>query len=347
MRCKPWIVVIILGGMLGGLHALLAATPSAVYPPAWQRYAPPETTALLGIDMERLKHTPWYRYIGPHGQNAPGAPQAFFDVLTARTGFDVRQHVRTWLVAWWYQTDGTMVLGTRVGYLAMGWGAVHVAKQAEVLRQHGAQAHQVQGQPVFSFDHASSSPSAAAQQTRAAAFELPPFAIAFPEPGMILVGPPAQVSAALMRHTGTASTSAVPNGFVQQLHALTPLPPIWMIDHNPAQFWLQRAPGARFGMSPIAPLLQGMEHSTARVELADQISARMHVTCRSAAHTQALLVLTRGMLALGKAPGLRGSMALPAFLTDLTLEAEQTTLKLSTLLGASDLEALFKTWGNP
>jgi hypothetical protein len=334
-------------GILGGLHALLAATPSAVYPSTWQRYALPATTALLGIDMERLKRTPWYRYIGPHGQNAAGSPQAFFDAFTARTGFDLRQHVRTWLVAWWYQTDGTMVLGTRVGYLAMGWGPLEAAKQTEVLRQHGAHVHEVHGQRVFGFDPDPSPPSAAAQQTRAVAFDLPPFAIAFPEPDMILVGPPAQVSAALTRRTSTTSASAVPNGFVQQMHALAPLPPIWMIDHNPAQFWLQRVPGAGFGMSPVAPLLQGMEHATARLELADQISARMHVTCRSVAHTQVLLVLTRGMLAFGQAPGLRQSIVFPSFLTDMTLEAEQTTLKLSTLLDAPDVEALFKIWGSP
>jgi hypothetical protein len=73
----------------------------------------------------------------------------------------------------------------------------------------------------------------------------------------------------------------------------------------------------------------------------------MHVTCRSVAHTQVLLVLTRGMLAFGQAPGLRQSIVFPSFLTDMTLEAEQTTLKLSTLLDAPDVEALFKIWGSP
>lgn len=232
---------------------------------------PPNATSLVGVDVERLKRTPAWRYWEDQSLRSR---DTHFDEFTRETGFDPRRDVQELLVA----STGEKQ------FVAVARGTFNVPAMTRLLKEKKATVETYRGLEVLGGDGKD-------QNGR----------FCFLDDHTALAGTRAEVLGAIDRKVGGGPSLVSNTALLGRAQAISGTHQVWAISSNPGQLVSRNLPpGGNAQASNFARIFNTMGYTSLALDLSGGLELRAQGICQNGQDAKTLADAVRGLVAFGR-----------------------------------------------
>ena len=253
---------------------------------------PANANTLVGVDVERLKHTSLYQRLEEESRKEKGRNQ--FDELAAMTGFDPRRDVEQLLVAAWPQGMASRPGEAEPNFLVAGRGRFNAANLTREILKQQAVVEKYRGYDILG-------PRASGKEPQRTKGKHDQGAVAFLDETTAVAGNRAEVRAAIDRKIGGGPTLLHNTDLLGRAQRISGASQIWAVSQSPGELLRQGLPseGPLHG-SNFARIFQSMQNTSFGLNLTDGLDLLAAGLCRTPEDAKTLADAARGVIALGR-----------------------------------------------
>jgi len=277
---------------------------------------PANATSLVGVDVERLKRTPAWRY---WEEQSLRSHDTKFDEFTRETGFDPRRDVQELLVA----STGEKQ------FVAVARGAFNVSAMTRAMKEKNATVENYRGLEVLGGDGKD-------QNGR----------FCFLDEKTVLAGTRPEVLSAIDRKAGGGPSLTSNTALLSRAQAISGTHQIWAVSSNPGQLVSRNLPRAGNAQaSNLARIFSTMSHTSLALDLSGGLELRAQGLCQSGQDAKTLADAVRGLVALGRLSASDKEPEMMNALDGIQVEERNNELGITVKLDQPNFEKLLEKTG--
>ncbi len=232
---------------------------------------PAQATSLVGVDVERLKHTPAWRYWEEQSRRSRDTK---FDEFTRETGFDPRRDVQELLVA----------SAAEKQFVAVARGAFNVSALTRAMKDKNATVENYRGREVL---------GGAGQDQNGR--------VCFLDDKTALAGTRPEVLGAIDRKVGGGPSLTSNTALLSRAQDIGGTHQIWAVSSDPGQLVSRHLPRAGHAQaSNFARIFHTMSYTSLALDLSGGLELRAQGLCQNGQDAKTLADAVRGLVALGR-----------------------------------------------
>ena len=289
---------------------------------------PANATTLLGVNVERLKGTPMYRYIEQDGQS-------HIDEFSAMTGFDPRRDVDRLLLASW--AEG--IAGSeQAQFVAVARGHFQAANLSLLLKEKKGTVENYRGFEIFGPEQGA---ERAADTTTNRRHEQGAFTVL--DEKTALAGSRTAVKAAIDRKLGGGPSLLANTALLGRAQTINASNQVWAVSLKPGDVVAQALPKeGPAESSNFARIFSSMQNSTFAVDFMNGLELHAGGVCQNAQDAKALADAARGVVAIGRLSASQKEPELMTVFDAIQIEERGAELGVTVRIDLANLEKLLE-----
>ncbi len=305
---------------------------------------PPQTTSLVGVDVERLKGTPLYRYFEDQAQAGNGVNE--LEQFTARTGFDPRRDVQNLLVASWTDPAAPVTTAPMTGpaglsgeFVAVARGQFNVPQLSQQFKDKKSAVESYRGFEVFG-----PAPGPARGRRRAESQQQDHGRFVFLDDKTAVAGTRAAVLAAIDRKLGGGPSLLDKPALLNRAQTIVGSNQVWAVSDSPGAFVTRAMPKESPGAtSNFARIFSSLKGSSFALDLTNGLDLKAGGECQSPQDAKTLGDAARGVAALGRLSVSQEQPELMVLFDGIDVQERNAELSIAVHLDAQNFQKLLET----
>ena len=278
---------------------------------------PANATSLVGVDVERLKRTPAWRY---WEEQSLRSNDTKFDEFTRETGFDPRRDVQELLVA----STGEKQ------YVAVARGTFNVANLTRAMKAKNATVENYRGLEVLGGEGKD-------QNGR----------FCFLDDKTVLAGTRPELLGAIDRKLGGGPSLTSNTSLLSRAQAISGTHQVWAVSSNPGQLVNRNLPrSGNAQASNFARIFSTMSDTSLALDLSGGLELRAQGLCQSGQDAKTLADAVRGLVALGRLSASEKEPEMMNVLDGIQVEERNNELAIKVKLDQTGFEKLLEKRGS-
>lgn len=278
---------------------------------------PANATSLVGVDVERLKRTPAWRY---WEEQSLRPNDTKFDEFTRETGFDPRRDVQELLVA----STGEKQ------FVAVARGTFNVSTLTRAMKAKNATVENYRGLEVLG--------EAGKDQNGR---------FCFLDDRTVLAGTRPELLGAIDRKLGGGPSLTSNTALLSRAQAISGPHQVWAVSSHPGQLVNRNLPrGGNAQASNFARIFSTMSDTSLALDLSGGLELRAQGLCQSGQDAKTLADAVRGLVALGRLSASEKEPEVMNVLDGIQVEERNNELAIKVKLDQPGFEKLLEKRGS-
>ncbi|MBI3665872.1 MAG: hypothetical protein HY236_06545 [Acidobacteria bacterium] len=296
---------------------------------------PANATTLVGVNVERLKGTPIYRYVEDESRKKDG--QSHFDEFSAMTGLDPRRDVDRLLIAAW--GNGAARSGTgQTQFVGVARGRFQAANLTQLIKEKKGTVENYRGFEIFSPEEkAAAIPNVQGNQRHEQG------AFTFLDDKTALAGSLEAVKAAIDRKVGGGPTLLDNTALLSRAQTISATNQVWAVSQKPGDVMAQALPKeGPAESSNFARVFSSMQNSTFALDFMNGLELHAGGVCQSPQDAKTLADAARGMVAFGRLSASQKDPEMMTLFDGIQIEERGAELGVTVRIDLASFEKLLE-----